>query len=270
MTINMYQADRNFVTPANDASLYSALARDYSGVLNRGNKFVTSITGLSLTVGTGQALIQGRLVEITVPETITLPANSNGNICLVVDLTKTNDVSGSAGDIDYAVTVNQVYVSAVTGTLTQDDLNNGGFVYELPIASFTSSATTATLSAISNGLNQPLLTKVAYTGWFSDYTTATPVVVAKTNGVVSIFGYAINSHTITSNNTLLVNIATLPVGFRPVSDFIVTAWGSGTNQFLLKITPDGVIAMGRYGNADYTTTSVGSWLNMSATFVAGN
>ena len=146
MTINMYQADRNFVTPANDGSLYSGLVNDLSGVLKRGNKFNTTVSGLVVTVGTGQAVIQGRLVEIVAPESITVPANSSGNICLVVDLTKTNDVSGSAGDQSYAVTVNQVYLSAITGTLTQDDINNGGYVYELPIASFTSTATAATVT----------------------------------------------------------------------------------------------------------------------------
>ena len=146
MTINMYQADRNCVTPANDGSLYSGLVNDLSGVLKRGNKFNTTVSGLIVTVGTGQAVIQGRLVEIVAPESITVPANSSGNICLVVDLTKTNDVSGSAGDQSYAVTVNQVYLSAITGTLTQDDINNGGYVYELPIASFTSTATAATVT----------------------------------------------------------------------------------------------------------------------------
>ncbi len=88
MAITMYQSDRNFVSPANDASLYSGLSGDISGILNRGNSFNVTVDGLVATIDTGQAIIAGRLVEITIPETVTIPANSSGYICLVIDLTK--------------------------------------------------------------------------------------------------------------------------------------------------------------------------------------
>ncbi|KGO22526.1 hypothetical protein Q757_09025, partial [Oenococcus alcoholitolerans] len=114
MAITMYQADRNFASPQNDASLYSGISADVSGILNRGNAFNVSVNGLTATVDTGQALICGRLVEITSPESLTIPANSSGYICIVVDLSQTNDVFGNVGDPDYSVNVNQVYVSAVT------------------------------------------------------------------------------------------------------------------------------------------------------------
>lgn len=143
MAITMYQSDRNMVSPANDASLYSAITNGQSLILPRGNKFNITTNGLTVTVGTGQAIIQGRLVEILTPETLTLPANSSGNICIVVDLTKTNDVSGVVGTPTYSVKVNQVYLAAVTGSLTQDDLHNGGFIHEMSIATFTTTTTTA-------------------------------------------------------------------------------------------------------------------------------
>lgn len=145
MSITMYQSDRNFVSPANDSSLYAGLNGDHNGVLNRGNKFAITAKGLIATIGTGQAIIQGRLVEITKPEILSIPANGTGSICLVVDLTKQNTITGSAGGSDYAVKVNQVYLSAVTGTLTQDDLNNGGYIYELPLASYVSTATSVSI-----------------------------------------------------------------------------------------------------------------------------
>ncbi|WP_439424821.1 hypothetical protein ACKP2L_05265 [Oenococcus alcoholitolerans] len=145
--ITMYQADRNFVSPQNDASLYSGISADVSGILNRGNAFNVSVDGLTATVDTGQALICGRLVEVTSPESLTIPANSSGYICIVVDLSKTNDVSGNAGDPDYSVNVNQVYVSAVTQAyVQQDDLNNGGVIYCFPLTAFSSTATSATLN----------------------------------------------------------------------------------------------------------------------------
>lgn len=145
MAITMYQSDRNFVTPANDASLYSALGGDTSGVLRRGNMLKITTNGLTATVDTGQVVVLGRLVEVTTPTQVTLPANSQGQLCIAVDLSKTNDVTGNAGDSDYTVTVNQVYLAAVTGALTQDDINNGGFIYELPLGTFTSTATTASV-----------------------------------------------------------------------------------------------------------------------------
>lgn len=150
MAITMYQSDRNTVSPANDASLYTAITNGQSVILPRGNNFNITVNGLVATIGTGQAIIQGRLIEITQPETLTLPANSSGYIAIVVDLTKTNDVSGSAGTPSYSVKVNQVYLAAVTGTLTQDDLNNGGFVNEMAIAKFTTTTTTATATVQQN------------------------------------------------------------------------------------------------------------------------
>ncbi|WP_349550262.1 hypothetical protein [Leuconostoc pseudomesenteroides] len=157
MAITMYQSDRNMVSPANDASLYSGLVNDSNGTLNRGTQFAVTVNRLVATIGTGQAVIQGRLVEITQSEALTLPANSSGYIAIAVDLTKTNDVSGKAGDASYLVKVNQAYLVTVTGTLTQDDLNNGGFLYELPIASFTSTTTSATTTVIRSIFND--------TGW---------------------------------------------------------------------------------------------------------
>lgn len=153
MAITMYQSERNFVTPANDASLYSALNGDTSGVINRGNKLKITVNGLTATVDTGQAVILGRLIEVTEPQSFTLPASTSGNICIVIDLSKTNDVVGQAGQNNYQVTVNQVYMAGITGNLVQDDINNGGFIYELPLGTFSSTATSATVQQSNPILN---------------------------------------------------------------------------------------------------------------------
>lgn len=165
MAITMYQSDRNFVTPANDASLYSALTGDTSGVINRGNQLKITVNGLTATIATGQAIILGRLIEVTTPQTVTLPANSNGNICIVIDLSKANNVIGQAGQNNYDVTVNQVYISGVTGRLIQDDINNGGFIYELPLATFSTTSTSGTVKQKNPILND--------SGWLNLDTRAT-------------------------------------------------------------------------------------------------
>ena len=159
MTITMYQSDRNFVTPANDASMYSALSGDSSGVLKRGNELKITVNGLTATVDTGQVVILGRLVEVLAPTQITLPANANGNLAITIDLSKANTVQGQAGMPNYSVTVNQVYLSAVTGTLTQEDINNGGFIYQLPLGTFSTTATTAQVAQSNPMLND--------TGWMN-------------------------------------------------------------------------------------------------------
>lgn len=74
MAITMYQSDRMFVSPANDAALYSAILNNTSGVLpNRGNNLALTIDGLVVSIDTGQAVIGGRLIEITALESVTVP-----------------------------------------------------------------------------------------------------------------------------------------------------------------------------------------------------
>lgn len=171
MTMTMYQSDRNFVSPANDASLYSAITNEQAVILDRGNKLNVTVNGLTATVSTGQVIIKGRLIEVLSPETITLPAGTSGKIVVTVDLTKQNDAVGNIGDSSYSVTVNQTYLSVITtDNLTQDDINNGGFVYQLPIANFTSSSTSATASIIQNlmfdtgWMNIPLVSNNRFVG----------------------------------------------------------------------------------------------------------
>lgn len=159
MTITMYQSDRNFVTPANDASLYAGVSGDSSGVLRRGNMLNITVNGLTVTVGTGQAIVLGRLIEVTEPTTFTIPGSSSGNIVIAIDLSKANTVVGQAGMPNYQVKVNQVYLAGVTGNLIQEDINNGGFVYQLPLATFTTTATTATIKQHNPMLND--------TGWLN-------------------------------------------------------------------------------------------------------
>lgn len=159
MSITMYQSDRNFVTPANDASLYAAISGDTSGVLKRGNGLKITVNGLTATVDTGQAVVLGRLIEVTEPVSFTLPGSSSGNIVIVIDLSKANTVVGQAGTPNYQIKVNQVYMAGVTGNLVQEDINNGGYIYQLPLATFTTTATTASVKQSNPMLND--------TGWLN-------------------------------------------------------------------------------------------------------
>lgn len=254
MAITMYQSDRNTVSPANDASLYTAITNGQSVILPRGNKFNITANGLVATIETGQAIIQGRLIEITQPETLTLPANSSGYIAIVVDLTKTNDVSGSAGTSSYSVKVNQVYLAVVTGNLTQDDLNNGGFINEMAIAKFTTTTTTATATVQQNlmfdtgWMNIPLVNgnRFVASDSFAEYRLLNDVVHVRIKGLDV-------SHSENSNQ-----IGSLTPIFSPgVALYIAahTVGSSGVNIVGLNVRSDGFMYFDFAGSYDSTNCS---------------
>lgn len=230
MTITMYQSERNFVTPANDASLYSALGGDTSGVINRGNKLKLTVKGLTATVDTGQAIVLGRLIEITEPQSFTLPASTNGNVCIVIDLSKTNDIVGQAGQNNYQVKVNQVYMAGIVGDLVQDDINNGGFIYELPLGTFSSNATSATIKQSNPILND--------SGWMNLNVSASNAVLV---GNPSYAQYRLRDNVVflrwrgvsVLNAANGNQIARVPWALRPDVEII----GSGFDNGVGRLTP---------------------------------
>lgn len=144
MSITGYTFYRVKNTAKSDASLYDYMSLQRNGVIpQRGNGLSVTTSGLICTINTGQALIQGRLVEVTTQTQITIPANSTGYLCITVDLSKTNTSTGTPGNTDYVVVIGQLSIDFVE-TLTQDDLFNGGLIYNFNLGSITSDGTTAT------------------------------------------------------------------------------------------------------------------------------
>lgn len=143
MAIIGYTFDRAKVSARNDASLYDFLGSKRNCVFDsRGNGMEVTTSGLVCTIATGQAIIQGRLIEITAPEVITIPANSSGYLCITIDLSQINTSSGTPGNIDYTVVLGQLKVEFLE-TLTQEDLFNGGLIYNLNLGAVTTDTTTA-------------------------------------------------------------------------------------------------------------------------------
>lgn len=241
MAITGYQFDMQMVPASKDASLIHALSGETNGVLRRGNEFAVTANGLQATVATGQAIIQGRLVEITSNESVTLPANSSGKICIVVDLTKTNSVVGVPGQSGYNATINQVYVLPVLGTLTQDNLNDGGYIYELPIATFTTTGNSASIMQTNPILND--------TGWID---------LPKANGVTFNNSEAFSQYRVRDNTVYMrwnqVNvlkstngnqIGNIPSPYRPDVTFTAAAidYGSDGNIYpmVVHVNPTGTL-----------------------------
>lgn len=154
-----YQFDKMQVYPTSDASLYSFIGDERNVIIpNRGNEMKVTTNELSLTVDTGEALIQGRLVKITEPMSITVGANVNGYLVIEIDLSKANTSSGTPGQPDYAAVNNQLSLKFVT-QLTQDNINNDGLLYHFNLGSVSSTTSAATFmkSEKTNALYQTLL-----------------------------------------------------------------------------------------------------------------
>ena len=147
MTLQGYQFDKAKVTPEADAQLYSYLAQTSDNKVISG--LTATATGLNVYVSAGKALVQGRLIENSQQMQLTAQANKTGYVCITIDLTQNNTSTGTPGSIDYLPINNQLRLELVVN-LTQQNLNNGGFVYTFPIYSYVSTGSNITLTEISN------------------------------------------------------------------------------------------------------------------------
>ena len=122
--------------------------------------------------------------------------------------------------------------------------------------------------------NKKSLTQyVEDTGWhyatltsdFVDYESQDRLRYRRVGKVVLITG------TVTPKSSIhigypMVNICTLPVGYRPSSSIRQICQGSGYNRWLLQISSSGIVQMDRYGTAE-TDIPNNTWLPLSCTYM---
>ena len=138
MALNGYIFDKSIQPAAADRSLLNYLSLGRSGVIpDRGSDVEVTTNGLDLIIGTGQLLVQGSLIEITAPIVLQVPTNDEGFLVVEIDLTKINSSTGQVGSGDYECTINQIDV-LLSPTVTQQDLHNGGTLYQLPLGAYSS------------------------------------------------------------------------------------------------------------------------------------
>ena len=132
MAIEGKQFDLQSVTALDDASLYQMLSDGQYGVI-RG--CTVTKTGLNLYVAPGYVIGAGRVSKISGTQTVTLTAISSGTLyCYLVleyDMSQTNTTSA----------FNQGSLKVITHateypTLTQEDINDGGQTFQIPLARF--------------------------------------------------------------------------------------------------------------------------------------
>lgn len=154
--------NEQLVTSANMAHAHHIFAGKKSGITKG---CAVTYSGRNLYVSAGYMITCGRISEITSQETIEAPEVSSGTcycrLVYEVDLSKTNTEEAFTQGYFRILQSYSAYPA-----LTQEDLDNGGSVYQLPFAKFT-----VTSSGIGNFTNESVtfdtVTQVTLTvaGW---------------------------------------------------------------------------------------------------------
>lgn len=259
MTIIGYQFDKSKVTPESDASLYSYLAQGLDNKVIKG--MIATASGLNLYIEPGKALVQGRFVDVTQQHQLSAQANTSGYVVITIDLTQTNTATGIPGTGDYEPVNNQLRLEVVE-SLNQQDLNNGGVIYTLPLYSYTSTGTSVLLTMYNPSFNLfasiKTTTKVVNVGYGRDVT------LTRVGNFVTVTSQNRYS-TAPTNGAWIRNISTFPLGFRPQEEVMIYNHDlSNVNKFSWNIfKPNGNIDLFSNGNiitTDYILTSGQFWI----------
>ena len=129
MAVTMKTIDGGTVTSIDDAVLQNVLSMRQNGVLEG---MGASLAGTTVTVQPGRALIYGRLIDVDLTE-IDIPLTATAEMGIVyLQAEPSGETPASIG------------VASAQGGVTpqQDDLINGGEIYQLVLAKFAVNSTT--------------------------------------------------------------------------------------------------------------------------------
>lgn len=127
MSITLKQWEASNVAPIDDAILYQHFD-DRAGVLAG---CAVSISGTNVHVGAGRGVICGRVFQIVAEDVpATLGANLLGRLLIQID------TSNAESPITFVA-----QAANPLPALVQDDINRGGTVYQMPLATYSVSAT---------------------------------------------------------------------------------------------------------------------------------
>lgn len=157
MTVTGYTFDKAIVPANRDSILYDKFNFGRSSVIKgRENSLELTSSGLNVTVATGFAIVQGRLIEVSSPEIVAVPANTTGYIVVTIDLSQNNTTTGTPGNSDYDFNLKQGRVEFVK-TLISEDTNEGHPVFNLQLAAVTSQTSSVSINKNYNVYNNYVL-----------------------------------------------------------------------------------------------------------------
>lgn len=265
MAITGSTFDRMRVTPINDSRTYygaysrNIIVRNVYG----GDGFNRTTNGLEVTINPGVAMIMGRQVELTDAITLAVPANSKGYLVITIDLSKENTSTGTPGQPDYSPVNNQVSMRVVT-TLTQQDLTDGGQVYDFPLYSYVSTG-----SAVTIYNNGEFGFKPTLEAPWEAYHGTPGITVLNLGDLVWVVGTV----TLKSGNTIKGNvqtkICTLP-NWAQVSGTHEAVFGSGDKRFKIRVANGKDLLFMDYVYKGAFTNFSGGWINFQFGFLRYN
>lgn len=152
--------DSQQVSAANFGHLTNVLIEKQSGI-TQGCEVTNDSANLYMAAG--YILLCGRLVQIVGTQTISLETVASGELyCKAVfeiDLTKTNTSSSFLQGTIKTLTSSSGYPS-----VTQQDIDNGGTLYQWPIAQYHVTANGAdSMSVLTNSINVDWISKSKFT-----------------------------------------------------------------------------------------------------------
>lgn len=191
------------------SKITNSLANNSSRILKGyGAEFSATASGLTVTIASGWAVVQGRYVYIENTKEMTIPANYTGFIAVEIDLSESNVGLGSPDGSDYTFTNNQVDIVLVTNPVNGNILANDTLTHFV-LYNVTSNSTTATLTKNSTA-TRSFITKEINVG-YGLKATAT-----RLGDLVTL---SVNSNqTISMGNGYLKLSEVIPLGFRPIVD----------------------------------------------------
>lgn len=182
------------ISAKQDGALYNVALNDQDFIIGGlGDEMALSYIGLDVSVGSGEAIVHGRHITSESVNSITLPSNESGYLVLRVDL------SQAIG--------NEARLFA-TPTLTFEEINWQGTIYDFPLATFTTQTTTISsfvderkikgdvgtdliIGTLLSGqtsitLNSPRINDNSVLSFFTDVYGVSPSEVSVTSGSVTL------------------------------------------------------------------------------------
>lgn len=125
-------ADNNVdISASQDGALYNVAVNNQDFIIKGiGNEMSLSNNGLVVTVESGEAVLHGRHITAETSNSITLPPNTTGFLCLRIDLSQT---------------VGNEALLYATPTVTNEEINWNGTIYDFKLASFSTNNTAVTV-----------------------------------------------------------------------------------------------------------------------------
>lgn len=255
MTVTGPTFDRMRVTPKDDALFYNMMMQGINRCISGYKKNLNLVvSGLNVNIDKGAAIIYGRMVEVTELHKLTVPANTSGYIVLTIDLTQENTSTGTPGNSDYLPINNQVSAQVVD-KLVQQDLMNDGLIYMYPLASYTSTGTSVSITNMREYAYQLTL----QTGW-TPYYSALPVAIDM-GDFVMLDGILKNTAQLASGAQ--ATIAKIPEQVRPFSIQEIARF-KGNDKWALIVNDSGDVTLSNYTNQNGPTAyPPGSWTSLT-------